>query len=344
MNREDFIFSSQQLSEYLKSKGITSDSAEIHLAGNKHFYLLIPKYYIDLIDWSDPHDPLKKMVLPNSLEDKIYDYELQDPIGDHVHEPVPGIIHRYPDRCLLMLTNVCAVHCRFCFRKNLLDTNKADYEKAMRYIEQHKELREVILSGGDPFMLTDYFLKKIIDRLNGVKHLSIIRFHTRTPAVYPKRVTQEFLECITGQKQTVVVIHINHPREITEEFVGTVTEMKNRGVMLLSQTVLMKDINNTAETLSSLFRQLTAVGVKPYYLHHLDQAAGTHHFRVSVEEGKKIYQSIRGKISGHCIPEYVIDTPGGHGKIPVMWFEKISEKEYQAVNFEGKTIRYTDHY
>lgn len=342
MNRQDFIFSSLQLADYLKSKGISFDSSELLPDTGKPFYTLIPKYYIDLIDWSDSNDPLKKMILPSSLEDKIYEYEQNDPIGDHSHEPVPGIVHRYPDRCLLMLTNMCAVHCRFCFRKNLLDTNKAHYEDAMKYIEGRTELWEVIFSGGDPFMLTDYFLKKVTDRLDKVKHLKLIRFHTRTPAVYPKRVTDEFIESIQSSKHTNVVIHINHPREITPEFIESVNQMKKAGIMLLSQTVLMKDINNSTETLTSLFKQLTENGVKPYYLHHLDPAAGTHHFRVSVERGKRLYHSLRGNISGHCIPEYVIDTPGGHGKIPVMWFEKISEKEYQAVNFEGRKIRYTD--
>lgn len=342
MDRQDFIFSSQQLAAYLKSNGKALLPSDLSQEAQAPFYLLIPKYYVDLIDWTNPHDPLKKMVVPNNLEDTVYEYEMTDPIGDHSHEPVPGIAHRYPDRCLLMLTNICAVHCRFCFRKNLLDTNQARYEEAMQYIEQHPELSEVILSGGDPFMLTDYFLKKITDRLNTVKHVKVIRFHTRTPAVYPNRVTDQFLESITSKKQVVVVNHINHPREITQEFVNVVQKMNKSGIMLLSQTVLMKDINNSAETLAELFKGLVEIGVKPYYLHHLDPAAGTHHFRISVDEGKRIYQSLRGTIPGHCIPEYVIDTPGGHGKIPVMWFTKISENEYEAVNFEGKKIRYTD--
>jgi len=341
MDKQDFVFSSMQLAEYLHSKGIHAHFSDVKNE-QQPFYLLIPKYYIDLINWDDPEDPLKKMVVPNNLEDNVYDYELKDPIGDHTHELVPGIIHRYPDRCLLMLTNICAVHCRFCFRKNLLDSNNAHFEDAMNYIEGHTALREVILSGGDPFMLTDYFLKKIISLLEKLEHVKIIRFHTRTPAVYPKRVTQEFLASIRSDKQVIVVLHINHPREITTEFVNAVQRMKQAGIMLLSQTVLMKNINNSTATLGTLFSELTEIGVKPYYLHHLDPAAGTHHFRISVEEGKNIYQSLRGTISGHCIPEYVIDTPGGHGKIPVMWFERISEKEYQAVNFEGKIIQYTD--
>lgn len=192
-------------------------------------------------------------------------------------------------------------------------------------------------------MLTDYFLKKVTDRLNAVEHVKVIRFHTRTPAVYPKRVNAEFLKSISSNKKTIVVMHINHAREITSEFIDTAHQMTKSNIMLLSQTVLMKDVNTSPDELTALFKKLVEIGVKPYYLHHLDPAAGTHHFRISVEEGKKIYQSLRGNLSGHCIPEYVIDTPGGHGKIPVMWFERVSEKEYEALNFEGRTIRYEDY-
>ncbi len=344
MDKNNFIFSSAQLKDYLTSKGIDTEKAflENHTEPAK-FFTLIPKYYLNLINWYDPADPLRQMAVASSLEDTIYDYELQDPIGDHSHEPVPGIIHRYPDRCLLMLTNVCAIHCRFCFRKNLLTENKAMYEQAMEYIKRTADLWEVIFSGGDPFMLTDYFLNQVMNRLDSFDHIRIIRFHTRTPAVFPRRITDKFIRNIRSRKQIIVVIHINHPREITPEFIRSLRLLKKAKVMLLSQTVLLKGVNDNTEILAELFKELVAVGVKPYYLHHLDPAAGTHYFRISVEEGKKIYQRLRGTISGHCIPEYVIDSPGGHGKIPVMWFERMSENEYEAVNFEGKKIRYTDY-
>ncbi len=342
MDKQDFIFSVSQLKEYLREKKWDIDriplpQEELH----DNFFLLIPKYYVDLINWYDESDPLRKMVLTSNLESDIKEYELQDPIGDESHSPIPGIVHRYPNRCLLMLTNICPVHCRFCFRRNLLSHNQADFEKSMQYIEEHTELWEVILSGGDPFMFTDYFLAKIITRLKQINHIKIIRFHTRTPAVYPKRVTPEFLKIIS-KAQPFIVLHINHPKEITRDFIDCVNGLKGTGAILLSQTVLMKDVNDDEKTLGLLFKKLIEIGVKPYYLHHLDLAAGTHHFRVSVEKGKSIMQKLRGNLSGICLPEYVIDTPGGYGKIPVFWFKHIAKNMYKATSFEGKNIVYTD--
>lgn len=343
MNKQDFVFSVVQLKEYLTSKGWDMHRMEKRCVWPEHgFNLLIPKYYIDLIDWYDESDPLRKMVLTSNLEQKIHQYEVADPIGDESHSPVPGIVHRYPDRCLLMLTSACAVHCRFCFRKNLLTSNKAHYQQCMEYLKEHTELWEVILSGGDPFTFTDAFMEKVIKDIRRIPHIKMIRFHTRTPAVYPMRVNDRFLESIQQAAPYTIVIHINHQREITGEFVESVKRLRGTGALVLSQTVLMKDINDSAATLAKLFKGLVEIGVKPYYLHHLDPAAGTHHFRTSVEEGKKIMLELRGHIPGTCIPEYVIDTPGGYGKIPVFWFQHTSDKTYEATSFEGKNIVYLD--
>ena len=343
MNKQDFVFSVAQLKEYLAQNGWDVSRMEKSAAWPEHgFNLLIPKYYIDLIDWYDGEDPLRKMVLTSNLEQEIHEYEVADPIGDESHSPVPGIIHRYPDRCLLMLTNACAVHCRFCFRKNLLTSSTADYQKSINYLKEHTELWEVILSGGDPFTFTDTFMEKVICDIRAIPHIKMIRFHTRTPAVYPMRVNDRFLEVIALAMPSTIVIHINHPREITPEFIIAAQQLSTSGALVLSQTVLMKDINNSAETLAQLFKGLVEIGVKPYYLHHLDPAAGTHHFRTSVEQGKKIMQELRGNIPGTCIPEYVIDTPGGYGKIPVFWFSQTGDTTYEAISFEGKKIVYTD--
>jgi lysine 2,3-aminomutase len=346
MNKLDFIFSYHQLIEYLKEKSIDTHAIPVPSQQSlaHPFYLLIPKYYIDLIDWNNPQDPLMNMVLTSNLEADTKPYQLADPIGDQEKSPVPGIIHRYPDRCLLMLSNVCAVHCRFCFRRNLLDKNHADYKKSISYIRNHKEIWEVILSGGDPFMLTDHFLKLVMDQLRSIPHVKLIRFHTRTPAVYPARLTPDFIDILAQASPTIVVLHINHPREITPDFTDVVKRMRKAGIMLLSQTVLMKQVNNDPRILGTLFKHLVEIGVKPYYLHHLDLAAGTHHFRVSIEEGKSIMQNLRGHISGHCIPEYVIDVPGGLGKIPVSWFSHSHSKVYEATSFQKKHILYTDHF
>ena len=345
MDTSHFIFSISQLKEYLIFAGF--DLKKVSLPNDaelpKDFRLQIPKYYVDQIHWYDIDDPLRKIVLTSVEESDLKEYEMVDPIGDESHSPVPGIVHRYPDRCLLMLTNMCAMHCRFCFRRNMLEHNQARFEDCMRYIEQHQELWEVILSGGDPFTLTPIFLETIVSRLNKVDHLKVIRFHTRAPAASPNLISDDFLaELKKIEKQCIVVLHINHPREITKEFVGLMGKLKECGVMLLSQTVLLKGVNNDAETLSELFKGLVEIGVKPYYLHHLDLAVGTHHFRVSVEEGKKIVQQLRGNISGVCLPEYVIDTPGGYGKIPVFWFQHTGGHKYQATSFEGTDIQYVD--
>lgn len=338
MNKSDFVFSFRELESYLGRNVLTPTES----SGTTPFFLLIPKYYVDLINWDDPNDPLRKMVVTSNLEADTHEYEREDPIGDKTHSPVPGIVHRYPDRCLLNLTNICAVHCRFCFRRNLLDKNTAHMQQSLEYIRNHAEIWEVILSGGDPFMYTDTFLGTLLQKIRDISHVRMIRFHTRTPAVYPARVTESFADIVASASPATVVLHVNHPRELTPLFSEAVMRLKHTGVMLLSQTVLMKDINNDTATLTQLFRGLVEIGVKPYYLHHLDVAAGTHHFRVSVEEGKKLIQSLRGTISGTCMPEYVLDTPGGNGKIPVLWFDITAPGTYEADNFQGKRIQYVD--
>lgn len=346
MDKSHFLFSISELQQYLFYAGF--DLKRIQLPSDdelsKDFRLQIPKFYADKINWYDPHDPLRKIVLTSVDESIIHEYELVDPIGDSVHSPVPGIVHRYPDRCLLMLTNMCALHCRFCFRRNLLEHNQARFEECLKYIECHEELWEVILSGGDPFTLTAHLLDVITERLNRCQHLKVIRFHTRTPVAAPDLIKSEFFDVLAKIRQQVtVVLHINHPRELTLECVQAVRRLQEMHALVLSQTVLLKGVNNDANTLSQLFKGLVESGVKPYYLHHLDLAAGTHHFRVSLQEGKKIIQQMRGSISGTCIPEYVIDTPGGHGKIPVFWFEHLHENTYSGQNFEGKKIEYKDY-
>lgn len=341
MNRADFVFSAVELKEYLLKKGIAKKQIEKMVGGDQHFKLLIPKYYLSLIDWNDPADPLAKMVVTSSLESDVKEYEMDDPIGDRAYEAVPGVIHRHRDRCLLMVTNVCAVHCRFCFRKNLLDENRADFEKSIEYIRNHEEIWEVVLSGGDPFMFTDHFMDLVIGKLREIPHVKMIRFHTRTPIVYPARVTDALVSILKKAAPYSVVFHVNHPREIAPDFCRTVTALQKSGAMLLSQSVLLKGVNDNVEVLTDLFRSLVEVGIKPYYLHHLDLATGTHHFRISVKAGKALYEKLQRTISGVCIPEYVIDVPGGFGKIPVTSFVE-KNGVYHSVNGEGKPVTYRD--
>lgn len=342
MNRADFVFSVAELKDYLVKKGIAEKQITAMIESDNHFNLLISKYYIDLIDWSDEADPLAKMVVTSNLEADVKEYEMKDPIGDKVHSPVAGIIHRHKDRCLLMLTNSCAVHCRFCFRKNLLDENRADFDKCIQYIRDHEEIWEVIFSGGDPFVFSDYFTELVINKLREIRHVKVLRFHTRTPVVYPARITENFSEILKKAGSYSVVLHINHPREITPDFCCAVERMQKSGAMLLSQSVLLNGVNNTVETLSILFKRLVEIGVKPYYLHHLDPVAGTDHFRISVKEGKDLYQTLQRSISGLAVPQYVIDVPGGFGKIPVISFIEKKSGVYEAIGRDGIEVTYKD--
>lgn len=303
------------------------------------FPVLIPAFYSKLIDWNDRNDPLRKMVEFDPREEKIQKYEMTDPIGDKPKTVAPGLIHRYPDRVLLNLTNACAVHCRFCFRKNLLGGSArigpTEIADIIAYLKSHKEIWEVIFSGGDPFMIPNKFLSEVLKKLNKVEHIHAIRFHTRIPVVSPGILAKNkaiplLKKSLSRAKKLIIVIHINHPREITKEFQKITHKFQKIGALVLSQTVLLKDVNDSAETLSKLFRGLVESGVKPYYLHHLDPAKGTHHFRISIKQGKKIFKELRSKLSGICMPEYVIDFPEKFGKIPVFWLENPDIHEIAA--------------
>lgn len=306
----------------------------------------IPTHYADLIDWRDPHDPLRLMVLPHPAETQSHTYEVADPISDQTHEAVPGLIHRYPDRVLLLLTTHCLVHCRFCFRKEVVGkVRPVEFIRIKEYLISHPEVQEVIFSGGDPFTFPAGFLETVHQQLQAAQQIKIWRFHTRVPVVDPQSVSPDWLNSLTNltkQAQVVVVTHINHPRELTPTTKHLFHQLQQRGVRLLSQTVLLKGVNDQPEILAELFRQLLAAGVKPYYLHHLDRAYGTHHFRVSISQGKALVRQLRGTLSGLAQPSYVLDLPGGHGKVPVEWLIETTPGVYQVSTFAGQTVVYPD--
>jgi lysine 2,3-aminomutase len=284
--------------------------------------LRVPRYYLDLIDWSDPADPLRRQVLPGAGELDVSPDELADPIGDDAHSPLPGIVHRYPDRALLLLTAACAVHCRFCFRREFVGQPAralaADQvEAAYAYLAAHPEVWEVILSGGDVLALPDAFLADALARLRAIPHVRVIRIHTRVPAVLPARLTDDLAALLRAYAPTYLVAHVNHPREVTPAFAVAVGRLVDRGVPVLSQSVLMRGVNDEAPTLEALFRALVEARVKPYYLHHPDLARGTGHFRVSIARGRRLMRELRGRVSGLCLPTYVLDVPGGLGKVPL---------------------------
>lgn len=340
--------STADLQSYLAERDLTLADAHCeYLQTWQHpFPLRLPRHYADLIRWTDPKDPLRLMVIPDLGEDDIKPYELADPIGDHDREAVPGLIHRYPDRALLLLTMHCQVHCRFCFRRDVVATPRpVDIQAIREYLAHHTEIKEIIFSGGDPGTYQPAFLQHLIDTLGDLDHLTTWRFHTRVPAVDPDSMSAEFqavLAKLAQTKRVVIVTHINHVREISPATQQLWDNLSREGVMLLSQTVLLRGINATKQDLQDLFRGLITSGVKPYYLHHLDQAEGTDRFRLSIEEGKALYQSLRGHLSGITLPEYVLDLPGGWGKVPVMWLEQTAPGVYQTKSFLGNIRVYRD--
>jgi len=277
-----------------------------------------------LIDPRAPDDPIARQFVPSLGELVEAPRERADPIGDHVHEKLPGLVHRYPDRVLLKVTHACPVYCRFCFRREMVGpggpppmTGEA-LAQVVDYIRARPEIFEVILTGGDPLVLSPRRVAEITMALAEVGHVRVLRWHSRVPVVDPGRITDEMTKALTATEQAVYVgIHANHPRELTPEARGAVARLRRAGIVLLSQTVLLKGVNDDAATLEALFREFVALGVKPYYLHHADLAPGTAHFRTTIAEGQAIMRDLRGRVSGLAQPTYVLDVPGGHGKVPV---------------------------
>lgn len=278
----------------------------------------------ELIDPSNPNDPIAKQYVPSTQELRTQPVERADPIGDDARSPVEGIVHRYPDRVLLKLVHVCAVYCRFCFRREMVGPGKETslsekaYATAIDYIRTHPAIWEVILTGGDPLMLSARRLKEIVDDLAAIPHVRIIRFHTRVPVADPARVTDEIAEALRHHDVTTwVALHANHPRELTPAAREACARLIDRGIPMVSQSVLLRGVNDTAETLTALMRAFVECRIKPYYLHHGDLAPGTAHLRTTLEEGEALMRQMRGHVSGLCQPDYVLDIPGGYGKIPV---------------------------
>jgi lysine 2,3-aminomutase len=275
-----------------------------------------------LIDGTAPNDPIAAQFVPSTLELHRTPEELADPIGDETHSPTAGIVHRYPDRVLFKLTSACPVYCRFCFRretvgKSLGALDELEVEQALRYIESNPKIWEVVLSGGDPLILSQRRLKAIMQRLEAIEHVEVIRFHTRVPVVQPESIDAGLIQALKISKAVYVVLHTNHARELSPAARGACGRLIDSGFPMLSQTVLLKGVNSDAQTLTALFRTLVAMRIKPYYLHHGDLAQGTSHFRTSIEEGQSLMTQLRGTVSGLCQPIYVLDIPGGHGKVPI---------------------------
>lgn len=277
-----------------------------------------------LVDTGDVNDPIARQFVPDPREMITMPDERADPIGDLSHSPVEGIVHRYPDRVLLKAVHVCPVYCRFCFRREMVGpqglgtlTPEA-LEAAFCYIESHSEIWEVILTGGDPLMLSPRRLTAMMTRLANIPHVKIIRFHTRVPVVEPGWVNDALIAALRASGKSVyVALHANHPREFTAAARDAIAALVDAGIVMLSQSVLLRGVNDNVDTLAALMRGFVENRIKPYYLHHPDLAPGTQHFRLSIAEGQKLVAALRGTISGLCQPTYILDIPGGHGKVDI---------------------------
>jgi lysine 2,3-aminomutase len=278
----------------------------------------------ELIDAADPTDPIARQFVPDARELETRPEERTDPIGDRAFSPVKGVVHRHPDRVLLKPLHVCPVYCRFCFRREMIgpagegSPTEAEFDAAIAYIRAHAEIREVILTGGDPLMLSARRIAAVGRALAGVDHVRIVRWHTRVPLVDPARVTPEVVAALRAPRvATWIAVHANHPREFTEPGREALARLADAGIPLVSQTVLLRGVNDDAATLEALMRAFVENRVKPYYLHHADLAPGTAHFRTTVAEGQALMRRLRQRLSGLGMPTYVLDIPGGAGKVPV---------------------------
>ena len=276
----------------------------------------------DLIDRHDPHDPIARQFVPDARELDERPEEHADPIADAPFSPVEGVVHRYPDRALLKIVNACAVYCRFCFRREMVGPGQGGLSPtalatALDYIARQPQIWEIILSGGDPLILSARRLGGVVKRLVAIAHVKVIRVHTRIPVVAPERINAALVRALRTDKATFVVVHANHPHELTKEARAACARLIDAGIPMLSQSVLLRGVNDDVETLGALMRTLVECRIKPYYLHHADLAPGTAHLRTTIAEGQALMRGLRGRLSGLCQPTYVLDIPDGYGKSPI---------------------------
>jgi lysine 2,3-aminomutase len=309
----------------LRAAGLARDADPAALAkvGARYAVAITPEM-VRLIDRSDAQDPIARQFIPDVRELQQSPDERADPLNEEGLSPVPGVVHRYPDRVLLKLTHVCPVYCRFCFRREVVGPGGPQalsggaLDGALGYIARERAIWEVILTGGDPFMLSPRRISEVGQRLGAIGHVMVLRWHTRVPVADPGRINAQLMAALkAAPKTTYVVLHCNHARELTDAARGACARLVDAGIPMLAQTVLLKGVNDDAEAMTQLMRALVELRVKPYYLHHLDAAPGTSHFRTTIAEGQRLMRTLRGRISGLAQPTFVLDIPGGHGKVPI---------------------------
>ncbi|HXN35594.1 MAG TPA: KamA family radical SAM protein [Opitutaceae bacterium] len=338
------ITSREQLERYMVLTD--EEKAGCDHAGEK-LALAITPYFFNLIDRADPDCPIRRQVVPSGAEMVVSAGETLDSLDEDGHSPVPGLVHRYPDRVLFLVTDRCASYCRYCTRSRLVSNAQdynfhPEYEQGLRYIEAHPEVRDVLLSGGDPLLLSDKKLEHLISRLREIKHVEFIRIGSRIPVFLPQRITPELCEIFRRYGPVWMSIHVNHPRECTAELAAACERLSFAGVPLGNQSVLLRGVNDDADVMRALVHRLLRMRVRPYYLYQMDLITGGSHFKVDVRKGIEIIRALRGNTTGYAVPQFCIDAPGGGGKVPVNpdYLESITDDEVVFRNFEGKRFRY----
>ena len=313
------------------------------------FRMAITPYYLSLIDLNDPTDPIRKQAIPTAAELYFAPEESADSLHEDTDSPVKGLTHRYPDRVLFLITDCCAAYCRHCTRRRLVGQNdssmpRKQIDDCIEYIRQHPEVRDVLLSGGDAFMQSDDMLEYIISQLRAIEHVQIIRLGTRVPIVMPQRVTSELCDMLKKYHPIWVNVHFNHPNEITPESAKACSMLADAGIPLGNQSVLLSGINDCVHVMKKLVNDLVNIRVRPYYIYVCDLSLGLSHFRTPVSKGIEIIEALRGHTSGYCVPTFVVDAPGGGGKIPVMPNYVLSQTPRKVIlrNFEGVITSYTE--
>ncbi|MEO0452995.1 MAG: KamA family radical SAM protein [Verrucomicrobiota bacterium] len=324
------------------------ERAGVLLTGSKLAMGITPQFF-NLIDPDDPDCPIRRQVVPRIDEASVSPEELSDPCGEDDSMPVPGLVHRYPDRVLLLVTDRCASYCRYCTRSRVVSgvgeqELSTDLDKAIAYLKEHTEVRDVLLSGGDPLLLSDRKLATVLGRLREIPHIDFIRIGSRIPIFLPQRITPELCQILKDNHPVWMSIHSNHPKEITREVFQALSRLSDAGVPLGNQSVLLKGINNDADVLKELFHRLLLCRVRPYYLYQCDLIQGSQHLRTSIREGLEIMDKLRGHTTGYAVPQYVVDGPGGGGKIPLNPEYILAHTSDRVVlrNFQGEIYEYPE--
>jgi lysine 2,3-aminomutase len=313
-------------------------------ASGKNLPFAVTPYYMELIDPDNPLEPLRKTVIPRMEEFTTTAHEMVDPCGEDKNSPVPGLVHRYPDRVLFLINDTCSVYCRYCTRSRVVGSGelRPDFEHVYEYLEAHPEIRDVLISGGDPLVFSDERLERIIKRLRSIPHIEIVRLGSKIPVVMPQRITDDLVNMLKQYHPFFMSIHFLHPREITPEVIKACNKLADAGIPIFSQTVLLKGVNDDPDVIKTLMQKLLTLRVRPYYLYQCDPVQGTSHFRTSIKAGLEIMEQLRGHTTGYAVPTYVVDAPGGGGKIPVSPDYVLSEDDQKLVlrNYAGKTFEY----